>query len=239
MDFSKLQGLIIPEGVVTEITDAIGNVLWSASKLVAVTIKSKCQGINGTSARLTIRSSKPFAPDPSHPDITTTLWTVEVWEEPNVTIELPTGSTIECYVSDSKQSNRCFVCLNGADVLMMPGTYNYTVIGDVYITMKDYYQMGEYGEITIDEGVEFFTVNGKQYAFRSGQTWAEWFGSNFDDGYLGHNGWLVYVNETFGSNSEYGYDYADCLYYPDGTYTFVGTGELIQPITYEAYATTI
>lgn len=31
IDFSTLQGLTIPEGVVTQITDANGNVLWSAS----------------------------------------------------------------------------------------------------------------------------------------------------------------------------------------------------------------
>lgn len=32
IDFSTLQGLTIPEGVVTQITDASGVVLWSAEK---------------------------------------------------------------------------------------------------------------------------------------------------------------------------------------------------------------
>lgn len=30
MDFATLQGLTIPEGDVTQITDASGNVIWSA-----------------------------------------------------------------------------------------------------------------------------------------------------------------------------------------------------------------
>ena len=34
IDFSTLQGLTIPEGVVTQITDASGMVLWSAVKEV-------------------------------------------------------------------------------------------------------------------------------------------------------------------------------------------------------------
>ncbi len=35
IDFSTLQGLTIPEGVVTQITDASGNVLWSANSHVS------------------------------------------------------------------------------------------------------------------------------------------------------------------------------------------------------------
>ena len=38
IDFSTLQGLTIPEGVVTQIEDASGRVLWSAEKKATVTI---------------------------------------------------------------------------------------------------------------------------------------------------------------------------------------------------------
>ena len=31
IDFSTLKGVTIPEGVVTQITDALGNVLWASS----------------------------------------------------------------------------------------------------------------------------------------------------------------------------------------------------------------
>lgn len=40
MNFSTLQGLTIPEGVVTEIKDANGRVLWSAVKPVTITVKN-------------------------------------------------------------------------------------------------------------------------------------------------------------------------------------------------------
>ena len=40
IDFSTLQGLTIPEGVVTEITDASGRVLWCAVKIITFTIRS-------------------------------------------------------------------------------------------------------------------------------------------------------------------------------------------------------
>ena len=41
--------------------------------------------------------------------------------------------------------------LNGVEVLSEPGTYVYTVKGDVTIHMEDEYSMGEYGWITITE----------------------------------------------------------------------------------------
>lgn len=40
MDFSKVTSLTIPEGVVTQIADAAGNVLWSAVKPVTITLKN-------------------------------------------------------------------------------------------------------------------------------------------------------------------------------------------------------
>ena len=41
IDFATLQGLTIPEGVVTQITDAAGNVLWSAEKPMPVVLGVK------------------------------------------------------------------------------------------------------------------------------------------------------------------------------------------------------
>lgn len=229
MDFSKLKGLTIPEGKVSKITDAIGRTLWSAAaKKVKILIKSVCSGINGETASLYITSSELFAPDPSQPNATTTDWTAYVWEEPNCIIELPAGSTIQCTVDDTKQSSRCFVSLNGTDVLVMPGSYFYTVNCNAYITMKDYYAMGEYGEITITEGVDFFTVNGKQFAFRSGQTWSNWFNSELCDSYLETASLFVVVSGTVEWGEEFGW--AEGLYYSDNNYVFAD--DIIQPITY-------
>ena len=148
MIFSTLQGVTIPEGVVTQIADANGTVLWSAKRNAVVTITSKCEGIVGDKAQLAITSPEPFTPGTGSP---TTLWNAAVWEEPNFTTELPIGATIKCYVDDSKQSNRCYVVLNGVEVLGDPGTYTYTVKGNVTIDMRDKYEMGEYGMITITE----------------------------------------------------------------------------------------
>lgn len=153
IDFSTLKGLTIPEGVVTEIADESGAVLWSASNTAKVTITSVCKGINGETSWLRITSPEPFNPYPNNPNWgTTTSWFVFVWEEPNKTIELPIGATIECMVEDTKASERCYVELNGVEVLSETGTYVYTVNGDVTIHMEDKYEMGEYGWIIITDG---------------------------------------------------------------------------------------
>ena len=39
IDFSALKELTIPEGVVTQITDATGNILWSAAKLIVLEVE--------------------------------------------------------------------------------------------------------------------------------------------------------------------------------------------------------
>lgn len=151
IDFSTLQGLTIPEGEVKQITDASGSVLWSAVEKVKITITSGCYGINGDTSEITVTSAEPFAPDPSNPSYTTTTWHVVCYEMPDCTIEIPVGSTIDCAVTDTKQSNRCFVQVNGVEVLGDPGTYTYTVTRDASIHIEDKYEMGEYGMITITE----------------------------------------------------------------------------------------
>lgn len=153
IDFSTLKGLTIPEGVVTEIADESGAVLWSAVKLAKVTITAVCKGINGDKAYLKVLSPEPFNPFPDlNPDYPPqTSWFTWVYDEENRTFEVPIGATIECKVDDSKQSNRCYVMLNGVEVLSDPGTYVYTVKGNVTIHMEDKYEMGEYGWITITE----------------------------------------------------------------------------------------
>ena len=150
MDFSTLQEVTIPEGKVTQIADTNGVVLWSAKRNALVTITSTCSGINGNTARITVISTEPFSPDPSNPSYATTTWTAEVWEQPNCTIEIPIGSTIECTVSRSKGNADSCISLNGTKVLV-EGTYVYTVSGNVSVDVSDRYNMGEYGVITITE----------------------------------------------------------------------------------------
>ena len=151
VEFATLKGLTIPEGIVAQISDALGRVLWCAVKKVNVTIKTVCEGISGNTGSITITSSSPFVPDPANPDNKVTSWTFEVWEEINRTIELIAGSTIECNVRDNKLSNRCYINFNGNVVVKGPGSYLYTVTGDVTVKLADRYDIGEYSMITISE----------------------------------------------------------------------------------------
>jgi hypothetical protein len=137
IDFSTLQGLTIPEGVVSQITDASGVVLWSAKRNAIVTITSDCNGIMGDTAHIKIVSE-------------TVIFEAYAYDMPNCTIEVPIGSTIECTVRRNKGNADSSISLNGAKVLT-EGTYIYTVTGNVAVDVSDRYSMGEYGVITITE----------------------------------------------------------------------------------------
>lgn len=151
MNFATLQGLTIPEGVVTQITDASGTVLWSAMKMAKVTVTHDWMGIDGDTASITITSKEPFSPDPTNPDYKTTSWTVFVYDEPNCTFDVPIGSTVECIVVDNRGGDDSYVELNGVIVQDGDGTYLYAVTGDVSIIVADQYQMGESGHVIITE----------------------------------------------------------------------------------------
>ena len=137
MDFSTLQGVTIPEGVVTQIADANGVVLWSAKRNAIITITSECNGIMGDTAHIKIVSE-------------TENFEAYAYDMPNCTIEVPIGSTIECTVSRNKGNADSSISLNGTKVLT-EGTYIYTVTGNVAVDVSDRYTMGEYGVITITE----------------------------------------------------------------------------------------
>lgn len=151
IDFSTLQGVTIPEGVVEQIEDSNGVVLWSAEKIAKVTITSTCVGIDGDTSRITITSSTAFSLGTPNASSTAYTHTVEPWELPNCTIEIPVGSTIECFVTRSKENQDCCIILNGEEVVSGEGTYLYTVTGNVTVDVSDRYTMGEYGVITITE----------------------------------------------------------------------------------------
>jgi hypothetical protein len=137
IDFSKLKGLTIPEGVVTKITDESGRVLWSAKRNATVTITSECNGIMGDTAHIKIVSE-------------TVSFEAYAYDMPNCTMEVPIGSTIECTVSRNKGNADSSISLNGTKVLT-EGTYVYTVTRNVAIHVSDRYSQGEYGIITITE----------------------------------------------------------------------------------------
>lgn len=137
MDFSALKGATIPEGVVTQISNANGVVLWAAERNAVVTITSTCNGIMGDTAHIKIVSE-------------TEIFEAYAYDMPNCTIEVPVGSTIECTVIRNKGNADSSISLNGTKVLT-EGTYIYTVTGNVTVDVSDRYSMGEYGVITITE----------------------------------------------------------------------------------------
>lgn len=137
MDFSTLRGVTIPEGVVAQIADENGAVLWSSKRNATVTITSTCNGIMGDTAHIKIVSE-------------TEIFEAYAYDMPNCIIEVPVGSTIECTVSRNKGNADSSISLNGTKVLT-EGTYIYTITGNVTVDVSDRYTMGEYGVITITE----------------------------------------------------------------------------------------
>lgn len=137
MNFATLKGLTIPEGVVTQITDADGTVLWSAKRNAIVTITSECNGIMGDTSHIKIVSE-------------TVSFEAYAYDMPDCTLEVPIGTTIECTVTRNKGNADSSISVNGTKVLTV-GTYIYTVKGNVAIHVSDKYSMGEYGIITITE----------------------------------------------------------------------------------------
>ena len=151
MDFTEVKSLTIPEGGVEQITDTLGVILWSAVNNAKVTITHVWDGFDGDTASITITSEKPFAPDPTNPSNEVTSWTFYVYDQPNCTIEIPTGSTIECAVSRDKGNADSCIKLNGTTMVTGEGTYIYTVTGDVSINIAEKYIQGDFGVITIVE----------------------------------------------------------------------------------------
>ena len=150
INFATIKGWEIPEGIVTQV-ECNGIILWKLANKAIVTIKSKWLGMDGDTASITVNSTEPFAPDPTNPSYKTNTWTVSVADEPNCTIEIPVGSTIECTVSRDKGNADSYIKLNDTKVVTGEGTYLYTVTGNVTVTIEDKYSQGDYGMITLTE----------------------------------------------------------------------------------------
>ena len=185
IDFTKVKGWEIPEGKVTKITDALGNVLWNAVKMANLTITSFWDGMDGDTARITINSPSPFAPNPNEPNNKVTSWTAYVYDlfdQQNRTIKIPVGSTIECYITRDKGNAGSYIKLNDVSVATGEGTYVYTVTGDATIDVSEEYIQGDFGVISITGAVTYisFTINGETYQSIEGMTWNAWFASDYN-----------------------------------------------------------
>ena len=164
MNFATVKGWEIPEGKVAKVADALGNVLWNAVRMANLTITSFWDGMDGDTARITINSPSPFAPNPNEPNNKVTSWTAYVYdlfEQQNRTIKIPVGSTIECYITRDKENADSYIKLNGVNVAIGEGTYVYTVTGDATIDVSDV-KVGEDAivEIEFDDDASAQSFNG-------------------------------------------------------------------------------
>lgn len=114
MNFATLQGLTIPEGVVTQITDAAGNVLWKAPPSGA---KITIIGDGGNYANVVI-------------DGVTYNTAAELVVEP--------GTVINC-VTQNRPNYGASIFYNLERVVYRPNAqYSYTVTGDATIALGQY-----------------------------------------------------------------------------------------------------
>lgn len=185
MNFATVKGWEIPEGKVAKVADALGNVLWNAVRMANLTITSFWDGMDGDTARITINSPSPFAPNPNEPNNKVTSWTAYVYdlfEQQNRTIKIPVGSTIECYITRDKENADSYIKLNGVNVAIGEGTYVYTVTGDATIDVSEDYIQGDFGVISITGAVTYisFTMNGDTYQAIEGMSWKAWFASDYN-----------------------------------------------------------
>lgn len=159
IDFSTLQGLTIPEGVVTQIADASGRMLWSAVKKAKVTIvggnESYCfvrlQGFDSSETRLY-----------------------------NTTLEVPVGTVLYCTAVSDGGVLTATISVNNTEVEKNTDTvnYKYTVTENTTIYCNYHavsgYAYGEIDIVEVPEGCISFSVNNDTYIADEGMTWIEY-----------------------------------------------------------------
>ena len=113
MNFTNLTGLTIPEGNVTQITDASGRVLWkSGPPKATVTITGSAKN---NLARVVIDGVTYYSG--------------------TVTLSVPVGTVINCYTDFESKDIDCGIYLNG--VYKAYRTYNHTVTTNTTINLTD------------------------------------------------------------------------------------------------------
>ena len=145
IDFSTLKGLTIPEGVVTQITDASGNVLWKKISGIPITVSGfGGYGIMSDSNALVIIDGTKHSG----------IYTGEAQ-----TYYVPAGTVITCQVCSPTTTAPATILLNGTTVLTVTGlavpkygTYEYTVNKPVSIHLEQVtFDTRNAGKITITD----------------------------------------------------------------------------------------
>lgn len=133
MNFATLKGLTIPEGNVTQITDASGNVLWKKAPSTA-------------NVKLKVQNGGNFSGMTESPNVGVTI--DEVPYNSAQELVVPVGTVIMC-VCSAGNTNQIYLNGETVDTRKDAGRYiyDYTVTGDVEITMGGSMSMqgGGYG----------------------------------------------------------------------------------------------
>ena len=179
MDFSKVKSLTIPEGVVTQIADAAGNVLWSAAEPCTVTIVANGMSPNGN-ANVTLQGQTYSAKGIS---------VSADGNNPTMIAELtvPSGTVMHCsaLVSTAGTTAKGTIVLNGTFVAEgatgVPATYDYVVNGNIRVHLYDSAMlMVSVSQVVITETPVTFTINGTEYSAYPSMTWNDWNNSDFN-----------------------------------------------------------
>ena len=123
IDFATLQGLTIPEGVVTQITDASGRVIWKAAPSEATITLTFLQNTDAPQpyvTKVTINGVSYPSMIQGNPDMTTKE------------VVVPLGTVITCKTMHG-DAGVGKITLNGETVVDGAGEYEYTVVGNATI----------------------------------------------------------------------------------------------------------
>ena len=147
IDFSTIKEFRVPEGVVTQVADASGRVLWSAVKNYDITI----------SCSYTHENAEPYV------EVNGERYTV--FGE-NVTLSVPLGTVITYGVNDISGHSyyNCYMYLNGTSVnadSRKNGVFSHTVNGNATIELINWGVA--IGKVRVEaENVEMVTVTVNQ-----------------------------------------------------------------------------
>lgn len=198
IDFSTLQGLTIPEGVVTQIADAQGNVLWSAVKpMCTVTMKQALIGmLQNIDGKIYVTLDGQTYKPTSGVSLSNNFATATV----------QSGTVMHCVAdSSSAMMGNSTIRVNG-DIVETAASalveYDYKVKGDILAIFIMHCGSPMIANLNINiteipEGCIAFVMSitsksnasaaaaeYKVYIAERGMTWAEWINSAYNtDGY--------------------------------------------------------
>lgn len=167
IDFSTLQGLTISEGVVTQIADELGNVLWSAD-----------DGMRDITISILSSNAVQYASI----EVDGVVYGSTMG---STVISVPVGTVAKCKVTKYNANATASIKLNGAVVVDGSGSYDHvitrkTTLGIIHMVSMVSGSVTYNTTITITEEPVTFTINGTEYSAYPSMTWNDWNVSDFN-----------------------------------------------------------